>query len=101
VTTTQIPVLAQVDEALDEIQRLRERIMAQPSSADRFARLAELAESEALWWLLLFEHSRTRVHWRAALSAHEHARQSARRWRLDAAARRSHDAGGRSRRGVA
>jgi hypothetical protein len=92
-TTTQISVLARVDEALDEIQRLRERIMVQPSSAERFARLAELADSEARWWLLLFEHSRTRVYWRAALSAHEHARQGARKWQRDAAAERTHSAG--------
>lgn len=93
-TTTQISLLARVDDALDEIQRMRERIMVQKSSADRFARLAELADGEARWWLLLFERSRSRVYWRAALAAHEHARQSARKWRRAADAQRIRDAGG-------
>lgn len=93
-TTTQISVLARVDEALDEIQRLRERIVVQASSADRFARLAELADSEVRWWSMLVEQSRTRVHWRAALSAREHARQTALSWRRRAAMQRAQEAGG-------
>lgn len=84
-------VLAQVDAALDEIQRLRERVMVQQPSTGRFVRLAELSESEAGWWLLLFERSRTRVYWRAALSAHEHARASARQWRRHAIAHHAPD----------
>ncbi|MDT7597591.1 MAG: hypothetical protein QOJ06_3137 [Pseudonocardiales bacterium] len=93
-TTTQIPVLARVDEALDEIQRLRERIVVQPSSAERFMGLAELADSEARWWSMLVEQSRSRVHWRAALSAREHARRTALSWRRRAAMHRAREAGG-------
>jgi hypothetical protein len=93
-TTTQNSVLTRVDEALDEIQRLRERIVMPASSAERFARLAELADSEAHWWSMLVEQSRTRVHWRAALSAREHARQTALGWRRRAAVQRAREAGG-------
>jgi hypothetical protein len=93
-TTTQISVLTRVDEALDEIQRLRERIVIQASSAESFARLAELADSEAHWWSMLIEQSRTRVYWRAALSAREHARQTALGWRRRAAVQRAREAGG-------
>jgi len=86
--------LAQVDVALDEIQRLREKVMVRQRSADYFIQLAELADSEAGWWLLLFEHSGTRVYWRAALSAHEYARHSARKWRQNAAAYHALDLNG-------
>jgi hypothetical protein len=82
--------LGRIDAALDEIQRLREQVMVQAPSPDRFVRLAELADSEARWWLRLVEHSHTRVYWRAALSAHEHARLSARNWRRVAATQRQH-----------
>jgi D-serine deaminase-like pyridoxal phosphate-dependent protein len=93
-TTTQISVLVRVDEALDEIQRLRERIVVQASSAERSAGLAQLADSEARWWSVLVEQSRTRVHWRAALSAREYARQSALSWRRRAVMQRAREAGG-------
>jgi hypothetical protein len=98
---TRLSVTKQIDEALDQVQKDRERVLAADPGAERSNRMADLYEIEARCWSVLFEHSRIRLHWRAALSAHEHARQSARRWRLDAAAQRSHDAGGRSRRGVA
>ena len=93
-TTMQLSVLEQVDMALDEIQRVRERVMAQPSSVERSIRLAQLDDDEARWWAVLFERSRTRVYWRAALAAHERARQSAWMWRQRATKQETCDAGG-------
>jgi hypothetical protein len=75
------PVNEQVAAALDAVVRKRERLMVLPDSQWRCAQLAELAEIEACWWQVLFEHARIRVYWRAALAAHEAARQSARMWR--------------------
>ncbi len=73
--------IEQLDAALDGVHRAREQVMTQPSSVERSLRLAALADVEASWWEVLSEHSRTRVHWRAALVAREHALQAARRWR--------------------
>lgn len=84
----EIPVNEQVDVALDDIQRERERVTVRPDSCWRSTRLAELAEMEACWWAVLFEHARIRVHWRAALVAHEAARRSAKAWRRRAANQR-------------
>lgn len=83
--TTGLPVTGQVDAALDQVQKDRERVLAAAPGSERSARIAELYEIEARCWSVLFEHSRTRVYWRAALSAHEHARESARSWRRRAA----------------
>lgn len=85
-TTTQLPAFAQVDEALDEILRVRTAATAQPAGVERSLLLAELADVEAAWWEELSERCRTRVHWRAALTAREHARHNARHWREQATA---------------
>lgn len=74
----------QIDAALDEIQQARAQLLARPASPHRSVQLAELAEAEAAWWARLCEHSDTRVHWRAALSAREHAQHTARRHRRQA-----------------
>ncbi|MDQ4039132.1 MAG: hypothetical protein M3313_12495, partial [Actinomycetota bacterium] len=75
-----------VDAALDRLQQHRERILAEAPGPVRSTRMAELYEQEARCWSVLFEHTRTRVYWRAALAAEVHARQSARHWRRRATA---------------
>lgn len=75
-----------VNAALDEIQQARAQVMARPVSMECCGQLAELAEVEAAWWEVVSEGSRTRVSWRAALSAREHAQSTARYWRGRAAA---------------
>ncbi|MFN2497176.1 MAG: hypothetical protein ABR608_14950 [Pseudonocardiaceae bacterium] len=84
--TTQITASEQVDAALDEILRVRAAATAQPVSVERSLLLAELADVEAAWWEELSERCRTRVYWRAALTAREHARHTARHWREQATA---------------
>jgi hypothetical protein len=92
--TSLLSVTTQVDAALDVIARDREYVMTERSSALRSRKLAALYEHEARWWSVLVEQSRTRVHWRAALSAREHARQTALCWRRRAAMQRAREAGG-------
>ncbi|MDQ4037114.1 MAG: hypothetical protein M3313_01870 [Actinomycetota bacterium] len=75
-----------VDAALDRLQQHRERILAEAPGAVRSTRMAELYEHEAGLWSVLFEHTGTRVYWRAALTAEVYARQSARHWRRRATA---------------
>jgi len=91
---TELPVTTQVDAALDQVQKDRERVLAARSGPDRSARMAELYEIEAKCWAVLFEHSRSRVYWRAALSAREYARDNARNWRDRAATEGALNAGG-------
>lgn len=78
-----------LDALLDQLQERREYAFVAAPSAHRAARLAELYEREARVWSLLFEHSRSRIYWRAALSAEAYARAHARSWRTQAAALRS------------
>lgn len=80
--------IEQIDAALDEIRSARQQAMAESISVQRFLRLAELADVEARWWEALSEHTRTRVCWRAALVAREHAQRTARHWRHRAAVQR-------------
>lgn len=82
ITTSATGVL---DALVDRLQRLRERALADAPSAQRCLRIAALYEQEARAWALLFERSRSRVHWRAALGAEAYARACARSWRSRAA----------------
>lgn len=86
-TTNELPLTAQLDGALDVLVRQREQLMAQRPSVERAVGLARLYELEARLWSTLFEHSRSRVQWRAALAAEAYARSCARHWR-----RRAEDA---------
>lgn len=85
--TTQRPITAQLDAALDVLVVQREQLMAQRPSVDRAVGLARVFELEARLWSTLFEQSRSRVQWRAALAAEAYARLCARHWR-----RRAEDA---------
>lgn len=85
-TTTSRPITVRIDAALDQVQRHRERLLAEAAGARRSAGIAELYEREARLWSALFDHSRIRVHWRAALVAEAYARQRARYWWYRAAA---------------
>jgi hypothetical protein len=82
----QLSRIEQINDALDEIQLAREQVLAQPPSAERSRQLAEAAAAEASLWEALSENSRTRVHWRAALAAREHAQHTAHLWRQRTAA---------------
>lgn len=94
-TVTHLPsITTQVDAALDEVVRNREYVMAERPGALRSRKLSVLYKREAHYWSLLVEHSRTRVHWRAALAAREYARRTALSWRRRAAMQRARDAGG-------
>ena len=77
-----------LDALLNEVLQRRERALAAAPSASRAACLALTYEQEARVWSLLFERSRSRIHWRAALSAEAHARACARSWRAQAEAHR-------------
>lgn len=80
--TTERPMTAQLDCALDALVGKRERLMADHPSVVRAMKLARLYELEARLWATLFEHTtRSRVQWRAALAAEAYARQLARHWR--------------------
>jgi len=78
-----------LDPLLEELRRRRERVQRAARDANSAARVAELYEREARLWSLLFEHSESRLQWRAALGAETHARACARAWRVRAQAYRS------------
>lgn len=80
-TVTRISVFEQINAGLDRIQQARAEAMTQPAGTERCLYLAELADAEACWWEVLFEHSHARLQWRAALVARDHARHTARCWR--------------------
>lgn len=84
-TPTSLPIMVRIDSVLDQVQRLREQVVAETPSVRRSTRIAELYEREAHLWSALFEHTRIRVHWRAALSAEAYARHCAQHWRIRAA----------------
>jgi hypothetical protein len=72
-----------IDDALDRVARLRERLLADPATVRRAERLALLSESEARAWSQLYELAEERIVWRAALAAELAARrQAALYWRL-------------------
>ncbi len=82
-----VPITTQrIDVALDQLQKDRECTLAAAPGPERSARMAELYELEARCWSVLFELTRTRVHWRAALAAEVGARRLARHWRRRAVA---------------
>ena len=85
-STDATSVRERVDVELDRLQREREQVMAGAPGRERSQRMAELYELEAGWWSLLFEHTRARVHWRAALAAEAYAKRCAQDWRRRAAA---------------
>jgi len=78
-----------LDALLNEIQQRRKRALAAAPSASRAACLVLTCEQEAWVWSRLFERSRSRIYWRAALSAEAHARACARSWRPLAEAHQS------------
>jgi hypothetical protein len=80
-TVNERPLTAQLDGELDVLVRQREQLMAQRPSVERAAGLTRVFELEARVWQTLFEHARSRLHWRAALAAEAYARLCARHWR--------------------
>ncbi len=94
---TERPITAQLDGALDVLMGERERLMTEHPSATRAAKLARLYELEARLWTTLFERTRTRLQWRAALAAEAYARQHARQWRVRAAIEARRRSTGRAR----
>lgn len=85
--TTILPARTSTIEAeLDELYRDRERLLRTETSPARSHLLADQFDHEAWLWAALFETTRSRLMWRAALVAQAHARVSARSWRRHAAA---------------
>lgn len=80
------PRTSTIEAELDELYRDRERLLRAPPSPTRSHLLADLFDHEAWLWSTLFETTRSRLMWRAALVAQAHARVSARSWRRHAAA---------------
>jgi hypothetical protein len=78
-------VFEQLDEAVERVQRLRERLLADVEAWDRAGRLAVVFECEARLWSQLFVLCPRRLVCRAALAAEVFARQQARDWRQCAA----------------
>jgi len=81
-----LPLTAGLDAALDEVQREQACVRRLSPSAARSHQMADLCAREARLWQVLFERTRSRVHWRAALAAELYARERARRWRRAATA---------------
>jgi len=69
--------------------RLRDELLADELAPDRAAHLAVVFESEARAWSQVFEMSRRRLVWRAALAAEAGARANAALWARRAAAERA------------
>ena len=69
-----------IDDALDRVGRLRERLLADRAAVRRAERLALLFESEAAAWSQLYELAEERIVWRAALAAELAARRQAASW---------------------
>jgi hypothetical protein len=69
-----------IDEVVDRVGRLRERLLADRATVGRAERLALLFESEARAWSQLYELAEERIVWRAALAAELAARRQAVLW---------------------
>jgi hypothetical protein len=79
------PRTSTIEVELDELYRDREQLLRATPSPARSHLLADLFDHEAWLWSTLFETTRSRLMWRAALVAQAHARVSARSWRRHAA----------------
>lgn len=79
------PRTSAIETELDQLYRDRERLLRATPSPARSHLLADVFDHEALLWSTLFETTRSRLMWRAALVAQAHARVSARSWRRHAA----------------
>jgi hypothetical protein len=82
-------VFEHLDQAVDRIAALRDQLLADECAPDRAARLAVVFESEARAWSQVFELSRLRLVWRAALAAEAGARANAALWAARAAEERA------------
>ena len=69
-----------LDEALERVARLQERLLADVDTPQRSERLALVFASEARLWSQLFELCSERLTWRAALAAEARARSAAHVW---------------------
>jgi hypothetical protein len=84
-TATHPPRTSTIEVELDQLYRDREQLLRATPSPARSHLLADLFDHEAWLWSTLFETTRSRLMWRAALVAQAHARVSARSWRRHAA----------------
>ena len=73
-------VFEHLDQAVDRLATVRDELLADPYAVDRAARLAAVFESEACAWSQVYELSRRRLIWRAALAAEAGARVNAAVW---------------------
>jgi hypothetical protein len=84
-TTMQRPSTGAIETELDELYRDREHLLRATPCPARSHLIADMFDQEAWLWSTLFETTRSRLMWRAALVAQAHARASARSWRRHAA----------------
>ncbi|MDN5858803.1 MAG: hypothetical protein L0H84_09290 [Pseudonocardia sp.] len=85
-TAVHPPRTSTIEAELDELFRDREQLLRAEPSPVRSQLIADLFDQEAWLWSTLFETTRSRLTWRAALVAQAHARVSARSWRRLASA---------------
>jgi hypothetical protein len=84
-TTIHPPRTGAIEAELDQLYRDREHLLRATPSPARSHLIADMFDQEAWLWSTLFETTRSRLMWRAALVAQAHARASARSWRRHAA----------------
>jgi hypothetical protein len=84
-TATQPRLTSAIEVELDRVSRERDALLRAVPSPARSQLLADLFDHEAWLWSTLFERTRSRLMWRAALAAEAHARLSARWWRRQSA----------------
>lgn len=82
-------VFEHLDEVVDRLTGERDALLADEGAPDRAARLAVVFATEAQAWSQLYELSRRRLVWRAALAAEAGARANAALWARRAAAERA------------
>ena len=73
-------VFEHLDQAVERLATVRDELLADHNAVDRAARLAAVFESEARAWSQVYELSRRRLIWRAALAAEAGARMNAAVW---------------------
>ena len=73
-------VFEHLDQAVDRITTLRDKLLADLGAPQRAARLAAVFEAEAFAWSQVYELSHLRLIWRAALAAEAGARANAALW---------------------
>jgi hypothetical protein len=83
-TATDLPRTSGLRRELEQVYRDREQLLRATPCPARSQLIADQFDHEAWLWSVLFERTRSRLTWRAALAAEAYARGSARWWRRNA-----------------